>query len=456
MKTAEIRARMANLMQESKGLIEQYPDFSFPDDVYERVKSIDSELGDLKGKLDNANRSKEIVERMSSFDSYLNEPAANSNGTTHAGDSGGAGKARGSDDGAQHQHQQHRKAVSQIVLGDGEYSDWLKKVAPSGNFSEKVRVASPQVQIPGGLKALVTGASDSSAGAFVFTDVQRNLDQFILRRPLVMRDIITIGRTESDMVEYVRQVSETNNAAMVPEATSSAPIGDGTGGTVLPAAGGLKPQSAMVFERVTTPVRTVAHWMPATKRALSDAGQMETLIDNFLRYGVEEELEDQMVIGDGTGENFYGLANITNLTAQNWDTNLMVTTRRAKTKVRTVGRMSPTAYLLNPYDWESIQLLRTEDGGANTGQFFFGGPAAVEVPTLWNLPVVESESVPVGTGYVGNFKTLILWDREQAGVQMTDSHNDFFVRNLVAILAEARAAFGCLRPSAIVEMDLTA
>jgi len=57
---------------------------------------------------------------------------------------------------------------------------------------------------------------------------------------------------------------------------------------------------------------------------------------------------------------------------------------------------------------------------------------------------------------VGNFKTLILWDREQAGVQMTDSHNDFFVRNLVAILAEARAAFGCLRPSAIVEMDLTA
>jgi hypothetical protein len=64
--------------------------------------------------------------------------------------------------------------------------------------------------------------------------------------------------------------------------------------------------------------------------------------------------------------------------------------------------------------------------------------------------------VPQGVGYVGNFKTLILWDREQAGVQMTDSHNDFFVRNLVAILAEARAAFGCLKPSAIVEMDLTA
>ena len=56
-----------------KGLIEQYPDFSFPDDVYERVKSIDSELGDLKGKLDNANCSKEIVERMRALTLTQNE-----------------------------------------------------------------------------------------------------------------------------------------------------------------------------------------------------------------------------------------------------------------------------------------------------------------------------------------------------------------------------------------------
>jgi len=346
-------------------------------------------------------------------------------------------------------------SLTQRVLTDPEYADWFRKAAPQGNFSKEVRVSSPPVNIPGGIKALVTGTADGSAGAFIFNDVQRNLDQYIIRRPLVMRDIITIGRTDSDLVEYVRQVSETNNAAMVPEATSTAPIGDGTGGTVTAAAGGLKPESAMVFERVTTPVRTVAHWMPATKRALADAGQMETLIENFLRYGVEEELEDQMVLGNGTGENFTGLTNITNTQAQAWDTNLMVTTRRARTKVRTVGRMTPTAYLLNPYDWENIQLLRTEEGGVNTGQFFFGGPAAVEVPTLWNLPVVESEAVPVGTGYVGNFRTLILWDRQQTSVQMTDSHADFFVRNLVAILAEARAAFGCLRPAAIVEMDLT-
>lgn len=38
---------------------------------------------------------------------------------------------------------------------------------------------------------------------------------------------------------------------------------------------------------------------------------------------------------------------------------------------------------------------------------------------------------------------------------MTDSHLDFFVRNLVAILAEMRAAFGVVQPNAFVEIDLT-
>ena len=39
---------------------------------------------------------------------------------------------------------------------------------------------------------------------------------------------------------------------------------------------------------------------------------------------------------------------------------------------------------------------------------------------------------------------------------VSDSHSDFFIRNLVAILAELRAAFGILKPNAIIEIDLTA
>jgi hypothetical protein len=40
-------------------------------------------------------------------------------------------------------------------------------------------------------------------------------------------------------------------------------------------------------------------------------------------------------------------------------------------------------------------------------------------------------------------------------ISMTNSHSDFFVRNLIAILAEMRAAFGIIRPAAFVIADLT-
>ncbi|WP_338683937.1 phage major capsid protein [Streptomyces acidiscabies] len=343
-----------------------------------------------------------------------------------------------------------RKSIGEHFVESAEYKSLLA-TAPNGGFGAKQRVQS----LPTGFKSLVTGASDTSAGAFVQNDyigLQVAADAF--QRPLTLRDVVTPGTTTSDTVEYVRMTSYTNNAAPVAEATSSAaPTAPGGAGALVPnAGGGYKPESALAAAKVTTPVRTIAHWIPITKRALSDAAQIRTLIDAFLRYGLEEELEDQMISGDGTGENFEGLGNVSGVQAQAWDTNALTTLRKAKTKVRTVGRSVANAYLLNPADLETVDLLQD-----NEGRFYFGGPGGVgSASVLWGLPVIETEAVPAGTGYVGDFRKAILWDREQASITVTDSHADFFVRNLVAILAEMRAAFGVIQPNAFVEVDLTA
>lgn len=343
-----------------------------------------------------------------------------------------------------------KKSLGEHFTESAEYSGLMAQ-APRGGFGAKSRVQS----LPVGYKSLVTGASDTSAGAWVTNDYlgQRvGLDLF--QRPLRLRDVVTNGRTGSDTVEYVRLTSVTNNAAPVAEATSSAPptAPESAGALVNVAGGGYKPESALAAAKVTTPVRTIAHWIPITKRALSDASQIRTLIDSFLRYGLEEELEDQMISGDNTGENFEGLGNVSGVQAQAWDTNALTTLRKAKTKVRTVGRSIANAYLLNPADLETVDLLQD-----NEGRFYFGGPAGVgSASVLWGLPVIETEAVPAGTGYVGDFRKAILWDREQASITVTDTHADFFIRNLVAILAEMRAAFGVIQPSAFVEVDLTA
>lgn len=355
-----------------------------------------------------------------------------------------------------------RKSIGEHYVGSPEYKALLESV-PGGQFTKQHRVQTNPVGfqqlLPGktGQKALVTGASDTSGGAFIRGDdmgIQVGLEPF--QRPLTLRDLVTNGTTTSDSIEYVRVTSITNNAAPVAEATSSAlPTQDGsTGALVNATGGGYKPESGLAVARVTTPVRTIAHWIPVTKRALSDAAQMMTLIDNFLQYGLEEELEDQMIAGDGTGENFDGVGNVSGVQAQAWDTDFLTTLRKAKTKVRTTGRSVPNGYVLNPADVETLDLLTD-----NENRYYFGGPSGSGLPgtaPVWNLPVVESEAVPAGTGYVGDWSKAILWDRQQSTITTTDSHADFFVRNLVAILAEMRAAFGVIQPTAFVEIDLTA
>jgi len=351
------------------------------------------------------------------------------------------------------------KSIGERYTDAPEFKNWLSSVAPNGHVAEKTRIGnSPPMAFEvlkalrgGGAKALVTGGSDTSGGALVRTDWLGLQDLGTFQRPLTVRNLVTNGTTGSDAVEYARVTGFTNNAAPVAEATGAGTIGDGTGGTITATAGGRKPESGLTLEKVTANVKTIAHWIPATKRALSDAAQIRTLIDNFLEYGLEEELEDQIVNGDGTGEDFEGILSVDGTQAQAWDTNLFVTARKAKRKVKTVGRAMATAYLFNPEDNERIDLAMDAND-----RFYGNGPFGLGPDVLWGLPRLESEAVPVGTGICADFRQAILWDREQAGISVSDSHADFFIRNLVAILAEMRAAFGIIRPKAFVIMDLTA
>lgn len=321
--------------------------------------------------------------------------------------------------------------------GHPEIESWQRKMAPNGHFLEKQRVQSPVMGVRAHLKTLITGVSQTSAGALLTPDMQPLVS--LPFRPLTIRDVITIGTTGTDTVEYPRVTGYTNAAAPVAEAIAT---GDGSGA---------KPESALALEKVTTAVKTVAHWVPATKRALADAGQLRTLIDNFLIQGLAEELEDQVIGGDGNGENFLGLANTPGLTPQAFVTNILTTARKAVTTARVTGRARPTGWLMNPTDWEAFDLLQD-----NEARYYYGGPQALGNPRLWGFPVIESEAVAAGVAYFGDLRQIVVWDREQATIQISTEHADFFIRNMVAVLAELRAAMGVFRPAAIVEVDLTA
>ncbi|WP_436839252.1 phage major capsid protein [Nocardia brasiliensis] len=343
-----------------------------------------------------------------------------------------------------------RERVKSLGLQVVESAEFKAAMAPfkDGHVPDRTRFQTDPIA----MKGLFIGGSDTSAGAFVVPE-QSGIVETLGRKPLTIRDLVSVRRTGSDVVEYVAQTSHTNAAAVVPEATSSAaPTAPGSAGPlVLNPNGGYKPEGSWAYERKQANVKTIAEWVPATKRALADVAALEGLINDELRADIDEAEEGQILAGNGTGENFTGILNWSGVQTQAFATDLFTSVRKGITKARTVGRVNPNGIVVNPADAETIDLTKDADG-----RFFYGGPFAMGPRTLWGLPVVESETQPAGEALVGDFAKAVIWDREQTTVTITDSHADFFIRNMVAVLAEKREAFAVTRPTAFVKVDITA
>lgn len=332
------------------------------------------------------------------------------------------------------------QTLGEQVLNSPTFKAWMSHVAPQGRIPETMKGLNSG---PIEAKELITGLSDVSAGAFVVPD-QTGIYEPLGRYALQLRNLISVRQTTSDTVEFVRQTQQVTQAAPTPEANVKYPTG-ATGEIT-----GTKPQGSMYFERVAETVKTIAVYVGVTKRALADAAQIRGIIDQELREDLADELESQLLTGDGIGENFTGLANQPGTLIQAFNTDLLTTCRQAITTLQVTGRQQPTAWLFHPTDWETVDLL--QDGN---NQYYWGGPINQGPPRLWGVPVALSFHLTPGTAWLANWRKAVLWDRMQATITMTDSHDDWFIRNLVAILGELRAAFGLIRPSAFINVELS-
>jgi HK97 family phage major capsid protein len=327
------------------------------------------------------------------------------------------------------------KSLSQRAVESPDYKGLLESGAlHSDKRSFTATLAEMTIQEA---KALITGVSDTSAGAFITNDRQAYVAQ--PRRQARIIDLVTVGETSVDAIEYARQTAFTNVAVETAEATAT------TTGT--------KPEATIAFEKVTETVKTIAHWIPATRRSLADESQLRTLIDSQLRYGLEFRLETQIINGGGTGEDLTGILNTTNILSQaKGSDSVSDAIHKAITQIR-LAFLEPNGVAMHPSDWEVVRLSR--DGGGSvsgSGSYLYGPPSTAGASTIWGLDVAVTPAVPDDTALVGDFTKAVLWMREGAQVLATDSHSDFFVKNLVALLAELRAAFGVLLPSAFCKV----
>lgn len=415
-----LKEKREALLKELRDLAETVEQAKRDFTAEEQAKANDllNQVKDVTNQIKAAESSDDLRKQIADVGPLDAKDAVDLNGKALAGASTGLERAKGA-------------SLGEVFTGSEQFKAFAKAY-PNGVPDSMKGIRIDSVDVPS--KALLTGASDTSAGSLVYPEFY-GLVPPTYARPLTIRDVITVGQTGTDQIDYARLVSVTNAAAPTAEATTHD--------------NGTKPESSMTFERVSTTVKTIAHWMAATKRALADAGQLRTLVDQFLRYGLEEELEDQVINGDDTGEEFEGILEVDGTQDQAFDDDIFVTIRKALTKVRVTGRATPTGVAIHPADDERIDLAKD----ANE-RFYGNGPFGVGPSVIWGVPRVVTEAVPEGTAIVGDWRKAVLWDREMATISATDSHEDFFIKNLVAILAELRAGFGVLQPSAFVVTDL--
>jgi len=278
----------------------------------------------------------------------------------------------------------------------------------------------------------VTTDTDGAAGDLVQTTRLPGV-QALPQRRMTVRDLITPGNMDGNALEYVKETGFTNNAGMVAE-------------------GAKKPESSLKFDLVSTTAKVIAHYMKASRQILSDASQLASLIDGRLRYGLAFKEEQQLLNGDGTGQNLLGIIPQATAFAAPFDpagTETNIDNIRLAFLQAELAEFPSTGVVMNPIDWARIELLKD-----TTGRYIIGNPQGIIGASLWNRPVVTTQAITVDKFLAGAFKLgAQLFDRWQARVEVATENEDDFVKNLVTVLAEERLALAVYRPEAFIYGD---
>jgi HK97 family phage major capsid protein len=247
-------------------------------------------------------------------------------------------------------------------------------------------------------------------------------------RPPVVADLLSNGPTTSNAITYLKETAYTNAAAAVAE-------------------GAAKPEAAITFQQVSDPVQKIASWLPVTDELLEDVPAMGTYLDTRLMQGVQVTEEDQLLNGSGVAPNILGLLARTGLAPDVARVDPQVNADAIATQmaaIMTATNLEPTGTIIHPSNWLTI-LLQKDSTGRYIGASPFMPPG---VPSLWGKPVAISKATTAGVAVVVCREAATVFRRGGIAVQASNSHQDFFIKNLTAIRAEERIALCVFRAAA--------
>lgn len=371
-------------------------------DEQAQVEAKFAEIEDLDKKIEAAEKSSALVDRIGSFgvvaDPSDDAPAAKSIGEHFAKELGG-------------------RAIKSL-----------------GKFSTTEFKANTDTQ--------GTGTSGMT-GAFgpLLTDIDRS---FVLpfRRRLVVADLAGTGTVSGNAITY--------------------PVfGALEGATAFVAEGGQKPQLHVADPTwVTDALGEVAGWFKITDDMSEDLPYVVSEIEGTARYDLLTKEEAAILNGNGTAPNLRGILNRTGVQTETAtdNTDNADALFRALTKVQTATGFNADGIVINPADYQALRLGRDSNGQYFGGGYFagqYGNGQLIEQPPLWGLRTVVTSAVAAGTAVVGAWETAKVFRKGGLRVESTNSHDDDFTNDKITIRLRERLGLQVKYPAAFVKVTLS-
>jgi HK97 family phage major capsid protein len=253
-----------------------------------------------------------------------------------------------------------------------------------------------------------------------------------------VRQFLSQAATTSDNVRYVRETAYTD-------------------GTDVQTEGSAKGISDFSLQAYDAPVRTIASYIRVSRQMLDDTAFLTSYINQRLPKKLFVDEDDQILYGDGTGENLEGITEVAQAYADNASMSIV---SRFDALVNAIsiarqgnGEYQASAIMLNP---EDFYIMLVEKDSENRYYFpdavRFGG----QPPRIAGVPVITNTAVTADDFIVGDFNlgaTLAL--REGVSLQFFEQDQDNVTKNLVTVRVEERLALPIHNPNAFVYGDFT-
>ncbi len=199
-------------------------------------------------------------------------------------------------------------------------------------------------------------------------------------------------------------------------------------------------ESSVDFVQEEIATRRFAAFTTAHRSVLEDSTVLDQAVRVLLDGDVARSLDDQVLQGDATGENFEGVlvnSDVPTITAAGTPTDALAD---AAGEVRDGDYLGSIAAVLSATDAASL----VKDGASQNDEL------AILRAVLGVESIVVSSIVPEGFAVIGDWNAAAtIYVRQAPGITVSDSHASTFTESKLTLLAEMRASFKVAQPSAL-------